>query len=190
MPQPRRITWLVSMHRLQLFAVCLTVVHKDAEDLLPIFSYSLQFPTIQANIVRVGKQVYLLYKLPQIATRKQTRVSTAAAINTSIKSAFQYYTACDIPPPYAQSQPCSGFLLSFVLASVHLQPCTFAAGLWLTPAYEKMLRGAHGSCRNREARLRTEPSQTHRQGHLSQSANACQRSWRKTWSWSRHQAEF
>lgn len=180
MPQPRRITWLVSMQRLQLFAVCLTVVHKDAEDLLPIFSYSLQFPTIQANIVRVGKQVYLLYKLPQIATRKQTRVSTAAAINTSIKSVFQYYTACDIPPPYAQLQPCSGFLLSFVLASVHLQPCTFTAGLWLTPAYEKMLRGARGSCRNGEARLRTEPSQAHRQGHLSQSANACQRSWRKT----------
>lgn len=109
MPQPRRITWLVSMQRLQLFAVCLTVVHKDAEDLLPIFSYSLQFPTIQANIVRVGKQVYLLYKLPQIATRKQTGVSTAAAINTSIKSVFQYYTACDIPPPYAQLQPCLGF---------------------------------------------------------------------------------
>lgn len=177
------------MQRSQLFVVRLTLSCTKTQRIYYLFSLTHYSLLLSRQVsLQLAKQVYLLYKLLQITTRKQTGISTPSAISTGIKSVFQYYTPYDIPPPYAQLQLCSGFPVSFVLASLHLQPCTFTAGLWLTSAYEKMLRGPHGPCRNREPRLRTKPTQTRRQGHLSQHENACQRSWRKTWSWSRHQA--
>lgn len=95
MSQPRRITWLVSMQRLQLFVVCLTLSWTKTQRIYYLYSLIHDCLLLSRQVqLQLVKQVYLLYKLLPESNQgfpQQLQSILASSLCFSITQPMTYY---------------------------------------------------------------------------------------------------